>query len=917
MSLNSGRNLGFVIRVVDKASKPTNKIRRSFDKMDKKASKTAKKFDMVATSAAALKIGVGLLAGGLVALGSAFSAALSAGEFEQDLQRTKLIMSATAEEMQNLRDKSIESGLKTQFSPQEALQGLKDLGTLGFTAAEAIGALDGTLDFAAAAGLEMTQAATVTGATLRIFRKDADFASEAADKLLKISTLTALQAPDLEVALGNVARGASLAKQDIDEMLISVGLVKNTGVQASKAGSQVSIALLKMAQNAGALKKMGVEVTNADGSFRDFLDIVMDVKKATAGMKDEAEKAETIRKVFGRGVGAVSAIMTQLDTGVRDATGQMRKGADAVDLLRKKMGAAKGTAKEFRDAVLNTLPGQITLIKGMWETLKLEVGTGLAQILKPIAVAARDMFDRLIKGYKELSPGLRDFLGKGVLIGGVLAVLSGGFLVLVGSIMAVIPLISAAVSGLAAAAPVILTVGAALAAVVALFYAFKAAYDRNIGGFGDSVRSIVEKVSLLFTGLFQLITDGFISGDTAKKLKSKEHAGILHFLALAYKWGFRVAAFFKELGVQFESFLRSMRPAFEGFNKAMDGVQDVMADIVGMFDRLTPSMEQTGGAASFLMNILGSVFSVVVNVATALMSFFKGVFATMEPIIRPVIDKVVKSFTGVKDAIVELMTELGLLGDGTSTNAEAFEALGMVFGIIMDVALMPIVAAFEMIMVVVRLVTKVITGVVKVFKESFGAIGIVIDGFVKLFSGDLVGAMEDFDKAWDKVWASVADIFVDIFFELKKIFDEMLVFIAETILAIPDQFRPKKLGDWAEGQLALSQEDADKAEASIAKSEAEIDAKESMAQSFAGFAQDSYSVGYKNNTGSAESKGDRPVSEDAFARILEEADEQVNGPKELRAVINIGNEKVGEVVSVFKRSATALGFGSLVDSEDG
>ena len=919
MSLNSKRTLGFVVKLVDRASRPADKIRRSFNKMDKQAGQSAKKFDMAKSSAGALRAGLGLLAGGVVALGAAFSAAISAGEFEQDLNRTRLIMGATATEMDALREKAIESGLKTQFSPQEALQGLKDLGTLGFNAAEGIKALDGTLDFAAAAGLEMGQAATVTGAALRIFSKDADFATEAADKLLKISTLTALQAPDLEVALGNVARGAGLAKQGMDEMLISVGLIKNTGVQASKAGSQVSIALLKMAQNAGSLKKLGVEVTNADGSFRDFLDVVLDVDKATAGITDQAERTEVIRKNFGRGVGAISAIMTQLKTGVKDANGHLRTGAAAVEVLRGRMQNAAGTSKKFRDAVLNTLPGQITLIKGMWETLKLEIGTGLAKILKPIVVTAKEMFERLIKGFKALNPTVRDFMGKAVLLGGVVAVLGGGILVLVGGVMALIPIFMAAASAIAAAAPWIVGFGAAIGAVILLFKAFKSAYDQNVGGFANTVGSVIEKVTLLFSGLFQLISEGVITGDTAKKLRNAENAGVLHFLVLAFKWGHRVSVFFDEFSHQLDSFVRGMGTSFEELGKALDKVWNVLGDIVGMFDRLTPTMGETEGAAKTLANLLGTVVNILVNIGTAALSFWSGVFEAMEPILRPIIDKVMKSFIGVKDAVVDLLTELGILGDGAAANSDVFEGLGNALGIVIDIALIPMLGMFEAVMAGIRIMTRAVTGVVRVFKETFGAIGNIVDGVIKLFNGDLTGAMEDFGTAWDRIWESIADIFRDIFTEISGIFDEMLDFIAETIQAIPDQFRPDALGEWAEGRLSISQADMDAFNENIAAGEADVDAQRAMDDSFSRMALDNPIVPFANSTGNAEKKGggEKPLTADDFERLMAEADEQVNGPKEIRAVIKIGNDKLGEAVASLKKNSIVEAFMGGSPSEDG
>src|SRR5690606_2786960 len=112
--------------------------------------------------------GMAGMATGAKLMGTTFDAAMDAGRFDQELGRVRLIMNATEGDMQKLRDTAIKAGMETQFSPQEALQGLKELGTLGFTASQAMGALQGNLDFAAASGLNMSQSSITVGSALRV-----------------------------------------------------------------------------------------------------------------------------------------------------------------------------------------------------------------------------------------------------------------------------------------------------------------------------------------------------------------------------------------------------------------------------------------------------------------------------------------------------------------------------------------------------------------------------------------------------------------------------------------------------------------------------------------------------------------------------------------------------------------------------
>ena len=90
--------------------------------------------------------------------------------------------------------------------------------------------------------ISVDQSTATVSAALKAFGLEVDQAGITTDKLLRITNLTSLQAGDLQLALGTVARGASATKQSLTEMLPAMGLVKNTGVDVSVAASSVSSA---------------------------------------------------------------------------------------------------------------------------------------------------------------------------------------------------------------------------------------------------------------------------------------------------------------------------------------------------------------------------------------------------------------------------------------------------------------------------------------------------------------------------------------------------------------------------------------------------------------------------------------------------------------------------------------------------
>ncbi len=215
--------------------------------------------------------GIGIVSAGLAGLEASFNMASVAGRFEQDVIRVGMIAQATGKDLDMLRDAALKAAQDTPFQPTESIKALQDIAAMGFTAAESVAMLRPALDLASAGGIGVAQAADSMAAAMKVFGLDAGDASAVADKLLHIANLTGLQARDLQNALGTVGRGAGAAKQGLDEMLISMGLVKNTGVQASVAASSVSSALVFMSTRADKFKKLGVSLTDTNGDFRDFI----------------------------------------------------------------------------------------------------------------------------------------------------------------------------------------------------------------------------------------------------------------------------------------------------------------------------------------------------------------------------------------------------------------------------------------------------------------------------------------------------------------------------------------------------------------------------------------------------------------------------------------------------------------------
>lgn len=916
----SAFGLGFLFTAKDTASPVMRGVDRNFRKMDKSTNRAAQRMQ---AAQGAMSLGMGALAVGAVGLAGTFKAAFAAGEFEQGVAKVGQISQATAEELEALSNKALQAGIDTQFSPKEAIDGLGELTVRGLSAGEAMTALDGALSLAAGGQISIASASSTTAAALKVFGLEADQAGIAADKLLKISNVTALQAKDLELALGTVGRGASLAKQSIDEMLPSIGLVKNTGVDASVAASSVSSALIFMAKNAKKFDKLKVAVTDANGQFRPFMDIVLDTREAMKGMGDEADKVALSTKLFGRfGVTAFAAIGSQIEKGIRTPTGDIVKGAEAIAFLRDTMKGAEGTAKKFADALLATLPGQIVLLKGSIQTLAIELGKPLAEALKPAVEAIKDGINRVILFVKGLSPEMRKLGSIIFVVASALLALSGVFLVVAATVGLAAPGIAAFVGAISGMAGPLAIVGVGILALIGLFFLLRKAYQENLGGFATFVGPMLDKAIVFFKGLFQFLKDGFLSGDVAKKLSQPANLPILRFFGFLKQAIFRAKKFIKGLVGGFNDFLEKAEPVWFMMINSLRKVEAAIDAVANSTQGALGPSQDFLDAGIMLGRVLARVATIVIFMLAVYIAmwlgFAKGVKKALS-IMGPFIDQIVESFSDISGAITDMLVELGLMNEDVALSTDIFEGLGAVLGFLPTIILGPIVAAFTVFTQILKFVLRVFLAVFRLIKSSVTGIIEIFMGFKQIADGDFLGGMKAIGAGIRTIFGGMVDFLGGVFDAIAEQINDLLDLLADVLSVIPQANLPPEV---RRVLTAIETRRTSRLSAGADADQAAIDeSNQRQKQSFAG----GVTIPFANNTaGAAEaqaggSKGG--TDKDAVKQGLLEAAAELNakgGKQTQKQAVNVllDGETIATAVEEVNKATAALGFGGDMFEED-
>lgn len=371
------------------------------------------------------KAGMGLFIGGAGAAVAFGLVTKSAADFEEGMARVGAVLAPTTRQFQDLTSSAIEAGIKTQWSPRQATEGLKDLATAGFNAEESIKTLLPVLDLATGSlgQLGVGEAAMGAAAAVRGFGFAAKDSAKVVDILLRSTQLTNIQARDLQVMLARVAGNARAAGQEFEHTVSILGALRNTGAEASVAATTLRSALRQMIQprSVKVMESLNVNIWDAQGNFNDLATIIFNLEhrltKAT-----EKERMLALMTIFGaRGMNSYNAVVAM--------------GAERFSELESQLKHSAGTAEVFRKKVLEPLKGRLVLVWGSVQTLATQLGSPL---LSPLKMAVSFFYKLLntVIALTQLFPRTTSLIVRLVAIVGFLSMMAGGILLLTSALWA-------------------------------------------------------------------------------------------------------------------------------------------------------------------------------------------------------------------------------------------------------------------------------------------------------------------------------------------------------------------------------------------------------------------------------------------------------------------------------------------------
>jgi len=287
----------------------------------------------------------------------------------------------------DVREKALELGASTQFSAQQALDAMTELVKGGVDVKDVMtGATDATLALAAAAQLELADAATIVAKQLGVWGETGVTAANVADLLASAANASTVDVEELALGLANVGGSARTAGLSFEETVQTMAIIAPLFSSSADAGTSLKTFLQRLipttSDAAGMMKQLGLysEKTgsvfyDAQGRFVGMEEAARLLHNATKNLSEE-QRFLALNTIFGSDAIRAAAAIAEAGAEGYNAMGQSMRDA----------GGAAAAAATMQQGYAFTLDQFNAAV----ETLQITVGSALLPYLTQLVAAAAE-----------------------------------------------------------------------------------------------------------------------------------------------------------------------------------------------------------------------------------------------------------------------------------------------------------------------------------------------------------------------------------------------------------------------------------------------------------------------------------------------------------------------------------------------
>ena len=335
-------------------------------------------------------------------LKSLTTGAISAGtNFESAMSSVASISGATGNDLKELTSKAEQMGATTQFSATEAANAMEYMAMAGWKTKDMVSGIGGIMNLAAASGADLARTSDIVTDALTAFGKSASDSGTFADVMAAASSNANTNVEMMGETFKYVGAAAGAMGYSIQDIALATGLMANSGIKGSEAGTALRSVITRMAkptkESSAAMKKLGLSITDSKGRMKSFGTIMKDMRKGMKGMTED-QKASYAAMLGGQE--AMSGVLAIANASEKD-----------FNKLSKAIDNSKNAAQNMAKVKLDNLKGDVTILESSMEGLGITIFDQVGGNLRGLVGTATDVVGKINEKLSN-GKGIENFIYK-------------------------------------------------------------------------------------------------------------------------------------------------------------------------------------------------------------------------------------------------------------------------------------------------------------------------------------------------------------------------------------------------------------------------------------------------------------------------------------------------------------------------
>lgn len=555
----------------------------------------------------------------IVGVGAA--AVKTATDFEAGMSEVKAISGATGSEFDALRDKAIEMGAKTKFSASDSADAFKYMAMAGWDASQMMDGIAGIMDLAAASGEDLATTSDIVTDALTAFGLQASDSAHFADVLAQASSKSNTNVGLMGETFKYVAPVAGALGYSIEDTAVAIGLMANSGIKGSQAGTALRSTITRLAKPVGeakdAVEELGINITNADGTMKPLSQTMVELREKFAGLTEE-QKAQYAAMLAGQeGMSGLLAIVNASDEDFQKLTDEINN--------------ANGAAEDMASVMMDNTAGAVEQLKGALESAGIQIGEKLTPYIRDLA----EWITGLVEKFNSLSDEQQDNIVKWGLIlaaiGLTLLILSK-VVSIIGTVIKAFKLLKGTMTTIKTSVELVKAGYAGLATQMGGIPKLVAGISTGFGGMLAPVMAVVAVVAVL-VGAFVTLWK------TNEDFRNK------------------MTQIWNKIKISIDGFFDGVVERINALGFDFESITEVIKAVwIALCDILAPVFE---GAFNTIAIVLDGVFKLVLSVMDIFIGLFTGNMEQFGDGIKGIISGIVETFADLGSNILSTIGDIG------------------------------------------------------------------------------------------------------------------------------------------------------------------------------------------------------------------------------------------------------------------